>query len=309
MANRFEGKVAVVTGAGRGIGRETALLFAREGAGVVVNDLGGGPLGGGGDPAVAEAVVAEIAAAGGTAVPETSSVASLAGGKRVVEAALDSFGRLDFLVNVAGIARPHRIWELSEEDWDLVHDVNLKAPFATARAAAEPLKRTRGAIVNFSSMSGLGHYAMANYNAAKEGVVGLTRTLARDLGAFGVRANAIRPLSHRSNMAIPEVLETVRYSVEEAGVPPISSEWLSTGGVEPLPQHVAAVVAWLCTEDAAALNGREVFIGGGHVALLQEPQLVRSQFAAAGWTLDALADPAVSRALTWNQRNPFAQGA
>src|SRR5262245_46063632 len=117
MAGRFAGKVAVITGAGRGIGRETALLFAREGAKVVVNDLGGGPRGDGADPAIAKAVVEEIKQAGGTAVAETSDVSSMAAGKAVIDAAINNFGRLDFLINNAGIVRPKPIWEMTEEDF------------------------------------------------------------------------------------------------------------------------------------------------------------------------------------------------
>ena len=174
--DQFRDKVAVITGAGRGIGRETAQLLASQGVKVVVNDLGGGPQGGGADPAVAEAVVAEILAAGGTAVAETSSVTTMAGGKAVVECAMDHFGRLDFLINNAGIIRPRRITDMSEDDFDMVLAVNLKGYFAMVRAGADYLKRQGGAIVSLSSPSGFGHLGMVNYSAAKEGVVGMTRS-------------------------------------------------------------------------------------------------------------------------------------
>jgi 3-oxoacyl-[acyl-carrier protein] reductase len=303
---RFEGKVAIVTGAGRGIGRETALLLAREGAKVVVNDLGGGPRGGAGaDTSVAEAVVEEIRALGGEAVAEGSSVASMAGGKAVAEAAMDAFGRIDVLINNAGIIRPKRVWEMSEEDWDLVLNVNLKGYFATVRHAAPHMMKQGGAIVNYSSPSGLGHLGMCNYGAAKEGVVGFTRAIARELGEHGIRVNALRPIAGGSAMQIPEVYETIQYTIERLGVPYISNQWLHGGGVEGQPCHVAAAAVWLCSDAAAALNGREVYINGGHLALMQEPELIRSQFHAQGWDLDSLCAEPVVAALSFDQRNRY----
>ena len=303
---RFEGKVAIVTGAGRGIGRETALMLASQGARVVVNDLGGGPRGGdAGDTSVAQAVVDEIKAAGGEAVAEGSSVSSMAGGKAVVEAAMDAFGRVDFLINNAGIIRPKRLTEMTEEDFDLVLAVNLKGYFATMRHAAPYLIKQGGAIVNYSSPSGFGHFGMANYSAAKEGVVGLTRSAARDLGEYGVRCNAIRPVAGGSAMAIPEVYETIRYSVEELQIPYISNQWLDSGGIEARSADVAAVAVWLCTDESAPLNGKEIYINGGQIALVQEPELVRSRFNPQGWDLESLCNPATVAALTFDQRNRF----
>jgi 3-oxoacyl-[acyl-carrier protein] reductase len=309
MAGRFENKVAIVTGAGRGIGRELALLLAREGASVVVNDLGGGPSGGGADSSIAQAVANEIKRAGGTAVAETSSIASMAGGRAVVEAAMDSFGRVDILVNNAGIIRPKRIDEMSEEDFDIVFAVNLKGYFATVRhAAAHMIKAGGGSIVNLSSPSGLGHWSMSNYTAAKEGVTGFTRGVARDLGEFGVRCNAVRPVAADGSMnAVPGIFETIRYATDELGIPPFSNRWISANGAPTGCAHPASVIAWLCTPESAPLNGREVFVFGGHVALVSEPELVRSQFCPAGWTLDALCESGVSQVLTYDIRNNFAR--
>lgn len=302
----FGGKVAIITGAGRGIGRETALLFAREGARVVVNDLGGGPQGGGADASFAQQVVDEVIAAGGEAVAETSSVSTMAGGQAVVDCAMDNFGRVDFLINNAGIIRPKRLTDMSEEDFDIVIAVNLKGYFATMRASAEHLKRQGGSIVNLSSPSGLGHYGMSNYSAAKEGVVGMTRSVARELAEFGVRANAVRPIAGLSAMNIPEVYETLMYAMNTLKIPPLSGHWIGNSGPEGRPWNVAAAVAWLCTDRAANLNGREIYINGGHVALVQEPEFVRSQFAVEGWTFDGLCEEGTSRALTWDIRNRFA---
>ena len=302
---QFDGRVAIITGAGRGIGRETALLMAREGAKVVVNDLGGGPQGGGGDTSFAQQVVDEITATGGEAVAETSSVSDMAGGQAVADCAMDNFGRVDFLINNAGIIRPKRLTDMTEEDFDMVIAVNLKGYFATMRAAAEHLKKQGGAIVNLSSPSGFGHYGMGNYSAAKEGVVGMTRSVARELAEFGVRANAVRPISGLSAMAIPEVIETLMYAMNTLKIPPLSGHWLGNSGPEGRPWNVAAVLAWLCTDHAANLNGREIFINGGHIALVQEPEFVRSQFATEGWSFEALCDEGTSRALTWDIRDRF----
>lgn len=306
---RFAGKVAIVTGAGRGIGRDTALLLAREGAKVVVNDLGGGPNGAGNNTSVAQAVVDEIIAAGGEAVAETSSVDCMAGGNAVVEAALDAFGRIDILVNNAGIIRPTRIDQMSEEDFDLVLAVNLKGYFATVRHAAPHLMERGGSIVNLSSPSGIGHYGMGNYSAAKEGVVGFSRTVARDLGEFGVRSNVVRPITANSNMATPENLASLSYAVDALGIPPLANAWMEGGGdpfaADPHSAHAAAAITWLCTEGAYPINGRELFIAGCHIAFYQEPELIRSRFHKAGWDLDSLCGVTTTRALTWDQRNLF----
>ena len=305
MAGIFVGRTAIITGAGRGIGRETALLFAREGANVVVNDLGGGPQGDGGNTSVAQSVVDEIKAMDGDAVAETSSIATMEGGKAVVDCAMDTFGRVDFLINNAGIIRPKRVWDMDERDFELVLAVNLKSCFYTLKHAAPRLMKQGGAVVNLSSPSGLGHLGMSNYAAAKEGVIGFTRSVARELGEHGVRCNALRPIAGQSAMQIPEVYETITYTMEKLGIPFISNQYLDSGGIEGLPAHVAAAVAWLCSPESEPLNGRDLYINGGQIALVQEPELIRSRFNPDGWSLTALRDPAVSSALTFDQRNRY----
>ena len=305
MAGRFAGKVAVITGAGRGIGRETALLFAREGAKVVINDLGGGPAGGGSDRSVAQTVVDEIEKAGGVAVAETSSVSSMAGGKAVVDAAIKNFGRLDFLVNNAGIGRAAPILSMTEEDFDLTLAVHLKGCFATVRHAAEHLIKQGGAIVNMSSPGGFGQWGMSNYAAAKEGIVGFTRSIAKELGEYGVRANAVRPLALGTHLDTPEIRRTVE-ETQRLGIPLMGNQHIPLNAQPtPMPQNVAAAIAWLCTEESAPLSGREIFIAGAHISLVQEPELIRSQFNPDGWSLEALCAPDIVANLTYDQRNRY----
>ena len=216
MAGRLEGKVAIVTGAGRGIGRGEALLLAQQGARVIINDFGGTPGGEGGDASPADQVVAEIKAMGGDAAANYGNVASMADGEAIVKQALDLWGRLDILVNNAGILRDKMIFNMTEEEWDAVIAVHLKGHFTITKHAAMLFRQQRsGRIVNTSSESGLGNMGQGNYAAAKEGIVGLTRTLALDLGRYGVTANAIRPRAATRLTLSPE-MEAARARREAA---------------------------------------------------------------------------------------------
>jgi 3-oxoacyl-[acyl-carrier protein] reductase len=292
---RLTGKVAIVTGAGNGIGRAEALQLARQGASVVVNDLGGDTKGEGADAGVAQKVVNEIKAFGGEAVANGDSVASFQGAANIVNTALKTFGRLDILVNNAGNARPRVIYNLSEEDWDAVLAVHLKGCFNMIRHAAPVFREQRsGVIVNTGSESGLGHFGQSNYSAAKEGIIGLTRTVARDLGRFNVRCNAIRPRALDTRLAGGEGggIEAGQKLVQSFGNRVIGNRPLNT----PRParaEEVAALVAWLCSDAMAGINGRTFQIGGGEVGLWSEPEVIRASFRDEGWDLDALDQPAL----------------
>jgi 3-oxoacyl-[acyl-carrier protein] reductase len=290
---RLAGKVAIVTGAGNGIGRAEALLLAREGAKVVVNDLGGDTKGEGADLGVAQRVVREIQGSGGTAVANGDSVASYAGAARIVDCAIKSFGRLDLLVNNAGNARPRVIYNLSEEDWDAVIAVHLKGCFNMVRHAAPIMREQKsGVIINTGSESGLGHFGQANYSAAKEGIIGFTRTVARDLGRFNIRCNAIRPRALDTRLAGGEGggVEAGRKLAQAFGNHVLGNRSMETP-LTPKAEEVAALVVWLCTDSMAGVNGRTFQIGGGEVGLWSEPELIKSSFREEGWDLESLDKP------------------
>lgn len=290
MAGRLEGRVAIVTGAGRGIGRGEALLLAGEGAKVVVNDLGGGPAGDGADQSPADAVAAEIRDAGGEAVASYDSVATMEGGERIVRTALDAFGRLDILVNNAGILRDRMVFNMSEAEWDSVIDVHLKGHFSTTKHAGLVFRQQRsGRIVNTSSESGLGNMGQANYAAAKEGIVGLTRTCALDLGRYGATVNAIRPRAGTRLTLSPEMEEARarrQAAREQRGETDAAR---AATGIDALdPDLVAPLVVYLCTDAAADVNGRDFLVGGDEISLMSLPARERTIQREGGWTLDAI---------------------
>ena len=288
MANRLEGKVAIVTGGGRGIGRAEALLLAEEGAAVVVNDLGGAPDGTGASTSPADEVVAEIEDKGGRAVANYDSVVSMDGGERMVKQALDEFGRLDILVNNAGILRDRMVFNMTEEEWDAVIAVHLKGHFTVTKFASLLFRQQRsGRIINTSSESGLGNMGQANYSAAKEGIVGLTRTLARDLGRYGVTANAIRPRA-KSRLTISPEMEAAAKKARETGMRNDTSDTISMMD-RLLPEYVAPMVAYLATDEAGYINGRNFLVGGAQISLMTEPEFGKTIFNPKGyWTLDEL---------------------
>ncbi len=286
MAGRLKGRNAVVTGAGRGIGRAVAMLLAREGANVVVNDPGVSVDGSGHDNGPAEQVTAEIRSAGGSAAANYDSVATAEGGERMIRQCVDAFGRLDILINVAGILRDRMIFNMSEEEWDAVITVHLKGHFNTIKPASILMRQQRyGRIVNFSSISGLrGNSGQANYGAAKAGIAGLTRVVARDLGRYGVTCNAIAPGAQtRMIAAVPDAARELRARTGLApAAPPPALE-------ERTPEHVAPMTVWLCTDDAWNVNGKVFHVAGGIVALAHEEMPAQQITKAGKWTLEELA--------------------
>jgi NAD(P)-dependent dehydrogenase (short-subunit alcohol dehydrogenase family) len=272
----LSGKVAIVTGSGRGIGREIALQFGREGAEVVVNDLGANTDGSGGS-AIADEVVAEIRQAGGKAVANYDSVACVEGGQRIFAAAIEAFGHCDILVNNAGILRDKTLYNMEEADWDAVIAVHLKGHYCCTRPFVRYIKdaqRMDCRIINFSSVSGLfGNYGQANYGAAKAGVAGFSRVMAKELVKFRCTVNTISP-GAATRMTIP-LTEARGASVDPSDV---------TRG----PQQIAPVVTWLASEAARDVNSQILHVARGTVGIMQQPAVIRAFKSEALWSLAQL---------------------
>ncbi|HEV8714400.1 MAG TPA: SDR family NAD(P)-dependent oxidoreductase [Candidatus Binatia bacterium] len=301
---RLAGKVAIITGSGRGIGRCEVLLMAQQGAKVVVSDIGTDGEG----TRTAEKVAGEIRAVGGEAVAVTENVATLEGARRTVEAALQSYGRLDIVVNNAGLRAGNPIDKLTEEQWNLVVDSHLKASFAMMKFAVPVLKRQGGGvIINTGSEAGLGMIFNSAYAAAKEGIAGLTRSVAREQGRFGIRCNMIRPratVNTGGGAWGKEVFARWTPMVRALGRYWIGDRGLSGFNRAAHPEQVAELVVWLCTDAAANVNGRSFYVAGEEVGLWSEPELIRSLTRPGGWDLDAL-DAFARDAMTADLTNPF----
>ncbi|MFN4023357.1 MAG: SDR family NAD(P)-dependent oxidoreductase [Hyphomonas sp.] len=275
----LDGKVVLVTGGGNGIGKECALLAAREGAKVVVNDLGGGLKGGDeGDAGPAETVAAEIRAAGGEAVSNSESVTDYNAVTGMVQQALDSFGRLDSIINPAGILRDGMFHKMSEADWKAVIDVHLHGSYNVSRAAIEYFREhERGNFVLFTSTSGLiGNIGQANYAAAKLGIVGLSRILAMEGAAKKVRSNVIAPFAWTRMIAsIPVKDEASAQRVERM-----------KQGMR--ADQVAQVAIALCADGASNVSGQIFGVRGNEVVLFDQPRPVKSVARIEGWNPESL---------------------
>ncbi len=276
------GKVIVVTGAGGGIGRDVALAMAREGARIVVNDLGASLTGEGANTGPADAVVAEIRAFGGEAVANRDSVSEAASAKRIVETALDGFGRIDAVVNNAGILRDGFFHKMTEDDWDAVVKVHLYGAFHVSRAAADHFKTQQsGAFVHMTSTSGLiGNLAQANYSAAKLGLVALSKSIALDMRRFGVRSNCIAPFAW-SRMISSIKVDSAE---QEARVAKLK---------EMKPEKIAPLATYLASDAAADVNGQIFSVRNNEIFLISQPRPVRSVHRDGGWSPQAISDHAI----------------
>lgn len=297
----LDGRVAIITGAGRGLGREHALLFAKEGAAVIVNDLGGAPDGSGSDATPAQEVVDEIRAAGGTAVANTDDVTGAAGAERMVQQAVAEFGALHVLVNNAGILRDRTIVNMTDGEWDDVIRVHLRGHFMPLRAAARYWREQhkngqelRPSIVNTTSTSGLfNNSGQSNYGAAKTGIASLTIIAQQELERYGVRANAIAPAARtRLTMATPGASEGIMKPAED-------------GFDEMDPANVSPFVAYLATEDCP-IKGRVFFVAGGGVHLFQPFAIVDAIEKDGRWTVEELVKAAAHFAdVPFNLNRPY----
>jgi NAD(P)-dependent dehydrogenase (short-subunit alcohol dehydrogenase family) len=283
----LDDRVAVITGAGRGLGREHALLFAAEGAKVVVNDLGGGPDGSGSDATPAQQVVEEILAAGGQAVANGDDITTGQGADQLVQQAIEEFGALHVLVNNAGILRDRTIVNMTDGEWDDVIRVHLRGHFMPLRAAARYWREQskagqelRPSLINTTSTSGLyNNPGQANYGAAKTGIATLTVIAQRELGRYGVKANAIAPAARtRLTLATPGISDSI-LSTPEAGFDPMD------------PANVSPFVAYLATADCP-IQGRVFFVAGGGIHLFQPFAIIDSITKDGKWTVAELATEA-----------------
>ncbi len=281
MAGRLEGKVAVVTGGGSGIGREICKLMGAEGAKVVVNDLGTAVDGTGQSSSAADQTVQMIKSAGGEATGNYDTVATPEGGQHIIQTAMDTYGKLDIVVHVAGILRDRMVFNMSIEEWDAVINVHLRGAFCVNRPACTIMRAQKsGVLINFSSISAAGNSGQANYSAAKAGILGLTRTVARDMAKYGVRANAIWPAADtRMTATIPEAARQIRAErgIAQAAVQPTAPR---------RPESVASVVAFLASDAAQNITGWTVGISGDRLSLVEDPRAVKTVYCPGGWTLE-----------------------
>ncbi|PFG75136.1 SDR family NAD(P)-dependent oxidoreductase [Tepidiforma thermophila] len=283
MAGRLAGKTAIVTGAGRGIGREVALLFAQEGCKVLVNDLGTSVAGEGADTSPAAQTVADIRAAGGEAIAHFGDVADLDAAEDMVRTVLNEWGQLDILVNVAGILRDRMVFNMTEEEWDAVVRVHMKGTFATTKFASLHWRQARngGRLINFTSGSGLfGAPGQPNYAAAKMGIWGFTLSCARALGRYGVTANSIAP------GAATRMTDTVPAERSAAGPNRVTSD--AAKGTERDPANIAPPLVYLASDAGGWISGRCFGIAGYRITLYSNiaPQVVLQ--GSKMWTVDEL---------------------
>ncbi len=296
MSGLMAGKVALVTGAGGGIGRGIALAMAAAGAKVVVNDLGVSMSGEGGDAGPAQRVVEEIRAAGGQAVANTDSVASWQGANAIVQCALDNFGRIDAVVNNAGNLRDRMFFKMNEDEWRSVIDVHLNGTFFVSRAAANHFKdQESGAYVHMTSTSGLiGNLGQANYSAAKLGIAALSKSIALDMARFNVRSNCIAPFAwSRMTSSIPS--ETPE---EQARVAKLQK--MEAGKVAP-------VAVFLASPAASEVNAQIFAVRANEILLMSQPRPVRSVHCSEGWTPESVAEiamPAMRNSFFALERSP-----
>ena len=269
-------KVAIITGAGRGIGKESALFLAKEGAKVLVNDLGANPDGSGEDK-IADEVIEEITSLGGEALANYESVDSYEGGKNIFESALNEFGAVDILVNNAGILRDKTLFNMDESDWDAIMAVHLKGHFNCTQPFVRYIRETNRLnckIINMSSVSGLiGNFGQTNYGAAKAGIAGFSRSLSMEMAKYKCSVNTISP-GAATRLTI-DLMKAAGREVDE-------NDWKQG------PQQIAPVIAWLSSEEANEITNQIFHISQGNVGIMQQPAVIKSIKSDDIWDLDKL---------------------
>jgi len=291
----LEGKVVVVTGAGGGIGRDIALQCAQQGAKVVVNDIGASVSGEGGDTGPAQKVVAEIVAAGGQAVANTDSVAEVAAAGRIIQTAMDTYGRIDAVVNNAGILRDKIFHQMDPEDFDMVVRVHLNGSFYVSRAAAEHFRAQKsGAFVHMTSTSGIvGNFGQCNYSAAKMGILGLSKSIALDMQRFNVRSNCISPFA---------------YSRMVGSIPDTPDQKERVDKIKTMTaDKIAPFAVFLASDAASEVNGQILAVRRNEIFLIGHPRPIRSIHRSDGWTPKTIGEhlvPALRNSFAPLDRSP-----
>ena len=269
-------KVAIITGAGRGIGKETALFLAKEGAKVLVNDLGANPDGSGKEK-IADEVVKEIIDLGGKAIANYESVDSFDGGQNIFNSALSEFGAVDILINNAGILRDKTLFNMEESDWDAIMAVHLKGHFNCTKPFVCYIRETNRLnckIINMSSVSGLiGNFGQTNYGAAKAGIAGFSRSLSMEMAKYKCTVNTISP-GAATRLTI-DLMKAAGREVDE-------SDWKQG------PQQIAPVITWLCSEEANEVTNQIFHISQGNVGIMQQPAVIKSYKSDDIWSLEKL---------------------
>ena len=269
-------KVAIITGAGRGIGKETALFLAKEGAKVLVNDLGANP-DGSGEEKIADEVVKEIVDLGGKAIANYESVDSFDGGQNIFNSALSEFGAVDILINNAGILRDKTLFNMEESDWDAIMAVHLKGHFNCTKPFVCYIRETNRLnckIINMSSVSGLiGNFGQTNYGAAKAGIAGFSRSLSMEMAKYKCTVNTISP-GAATRLTI-DLMKAAGREVDE-------SDWKQG------PQQIAPVITWLCSEEANEVTNQIFHISQGNVGIMQQPAVIKSYKSDDIWSLEKL---------------------
>ena len=301
MVDRLKDKVAVVTGSGQGIGSAIALALAKEGAKVVTNNRRQGTEGGD-----AETAAKQITDMGGQAVPFFGSVSDFETAGKLIQTAVDSFGRLDILVNNAGADRPHMIWNMTEEEWDISVDSYLKGTFNCSRFACGIMREQKwGRIINTTSTAWLGTVGHCNYGAAKAGIVGLTRATARETGRYGVTCNAYAPTASTRFSASEEIQEGFKKRYEAGLMTKERYEELTN---LPDPMTLTPFLVYLCTDEAADINGQVFDVTGSNIAIYSEPVKLKSIDKKEGlWTIEELIEQ-VPKVLLQGYKNPAPAG-
>jgi len=297
MGDKLKGRVGVVTGSGQGIGKAIAIAMAKEGAKVVTNNRRPGTSGGD-----AETTAKEIKDMGGEVLPFFGSVSEFDVAQKLIQTAVDNFGRLDILVNNAGADVPSMVWNMTEEDWDRCVDSFLKGSFNCTRHACGLMREQRwGRIINTTSTAWLGTVGHCNYGAAKAGVVGLTRAIAREMGRYGVTCNAYAPTAATRFILSEDIVAGFKKRYE-AGL--LTKERYEELTNPPSPETVTPFIVYLCTDEAADINGQVFDVTGGNIAIYSEP--VKQQYILKQeglWTVEELIEQ-VPKVLLARYQNP-----